>query len=473
MKATSHLKCKKKAGADLKIGITSSLNLDLTINPDFSQVEVDRQVTNLDRFELFFPERRQFFLENGDLFANFGYASIRPFFSRRIGLGVPIRAGARLSGNLNKDWRIGLMDMQTASVKETGLPAQNFAVLSLQRRVFSRSNIGFLFVNKQSMNYASDSLKSVYAPFNRNLGVEFNLGSANNRWTGKMMLLKSFSPGSKSREMVTAGHLQYNARKWSILFQSEYVGKNYNAEVGYVPRNGYFRMNPQFTRYFFPRRGRVLSHGPQVSSSFYFDDQLNSTDYVNSFYYIVNFRDQSVFKTAFLQEYIQLTFPFDPTNSGKDTLAKGSEHNMNTWRTEFTSKPQSVFTYAFITQLGGYFADGKRLNIYGELGYRFQPYVSLLGTASYNRIDLPAPWGLNNFWLIGSHIDITFSNKVFFSTFYQYNEQLKNMNLNARFQWRYQPASDLFIVYTDNYLPAPFSVRNRAVVLKMTYWWNR
>ena len=75
-----------KFGADIKIGITSSLNLDLTINPDFSQVEVDRQVTNLDRFELFFPERRQFFLENGDLFANFGYAGIRPFFSRRIGL---------------------------------------------------------------------------------------------------------------------------------------------------------------------------------------------------------------------------------------------------------------------------------------------------------------------------------------------------------------------------------------------------
>src|SRR5687768_7758372 len=130
---------KKEIGVDAKIAVTSSLNLDLTINPDFSQVEVDRQVTNLDRFELFFPERRQFFLENGDLFANFGYANIRPFFSRRIGLGVPIHAGTRLSGRLNKDWRIGLMDMQTAKVKETGLPGQNFAIVSLQRRIFSRS----------------------------------------------------------------------------------------------------------------------------------------------------------------------------------------------------------------------------------------------------------------------------------------------------------------------------------------------
>lgn len=103
---------KNDFGADAKIAVTSSINLDLTVNPDFSQVDVDRQVTNLDRFELFFPERRQFFLENGDLFANFGYATIRPFFSRRIGLGVPIQYGARISGKINRNWRIGMMDMQ-------------------------------------------------------------------------------------------------------------------------------------------------------------------------------------------------------------------------------------------------------------------------------------------------------------------------------------------------------------------------
>src|SRR5207342_1969534 len=103
---------RKDIGGDAKISVTSSLNLDLTVNPDFSQVEVDKQVTNLDRYELFFPEKRQFFLENGDHFSNFGYANIRPFFSRRIGLNAPINFGARLSGKIDKDWRIGLMDMQ-------------------------------------------------------------------------------------------------------------------------------------------------------------------------------------------------------------------------------------------------------------------------------------------------------------------------------------------------------------------------
>src|SRR6185312_9216788 len=126
---------KREVGLDAKVAVTSSLNLDLTVNPDFSQVEVDQQVTNLDRYELFFPERRQFFLENGDQINNFGYADIRPFFSRRIGLGIPIKYGGRLSGNLNKKWRITLMDMETAKQNDIGLPAQNFAVAAIQRRV--------------------------------------------------------------------------------------------------------------------------------------------------------------------------------------------------------------------------------------------------------------------------------------------------------------------------------------------------
>jgi hypothetical protein len=102
---------------------------------------------------LFFPEKRQFFLENNDLFGNFGFANIRPFFSRRIGLSVPIGFGARLSGNIDKNWRIGMMDMQTKRQDSIGLPAQNFSVVAVQRKIFARSNIRLLFVNKQSLDY--------------------------------------------------------------------------------------------------------------------------------------------------------------------------------------------------------------------------------------------------------------------------------------------------------------------------------
>ena len=467
-------KYRKDVGVDAKIALSSSLNLDLTVNPDFSQVEIDQQVTNLDRFELFFPEKRQFFLENGDLFANFGYPSIRPFFSRRIGLGVPINFGARISGKPDKNWRIGAMDMQTGSVSSIGLPAQNFAVASIQRRVFSRSNIGVIFINKQSLQYhpGADSGKQVYSTYNRNAGIEYNLASSNNIWTGKIMFLKSFSPGKNNSDFVHAAHLQYFSRRWLLYWQHEYVGKNYNAEVGYVPRNGYIKINPQAGYYFFPRSGKVLSHGPKIIYTLYMNESLRRTDDEGILLYTLNFRNQSIFDAWTAHDYVELQQPFDPTNFTKDTLARGTEHRWYSWGTDFVSKPQSIFTYGFSTRFGGYYAKGSRYNITFDIGYRFQPYVSLAIHTTYNNISLPSPWNKTKFWLIGPRIDVTMTNKLFFTTFIQYNEQLNNINLNTRFQWRYKPASDLFIVYTDNYLPAPFSVRNRALMLKLTYWWN-
>ena len=466
---------RKDIGADAKIGLSSSLNLDLTVNPDFSQVEVDKQVTNLDRFELFFPERRQFFLENNDLFANFGYANVRPFFSRRIGLGVPINFGARLSGSLNKNWRIGLMDMQTKHVDETGLPAQNFAVLALQRRVFARSNIRFMFVNKQSVNYdpGKDTTKPLYSRYNRNIGVEYNLASANNLWNGKAMLLKSFSPGKADKDFTHAANLQYASRHWLVAWQHEIVGKNFNAEVGYVPRRDYVKVNPSVAYLFFPKTyGKILSHGPKITSTVFFNGSFGHTDDETILQYIFNKRDQTVFDVWAGNSYVKLLQPFDPTNSNKDTLATGTQHRWNAWGLDYFSRPQQLLTYNLSARFGGYYAEGTRANLIADIGYRFQPYASIALSASYNHIKMPAPWNITDFWLIGPRIDITFTNKLFFTTFVQYNNQQQNINLNTRLQWRYRPASDLFLVYTDNYYPAPLSVRNRAFVLKFTYWWN-
>ncbi len=470
-KATTY---RKDLGIDAKIALSSAINLDLTVNPDFSQVEIDRQVTNLDRYELFFPEKRQFFLENGDLFANFGYASIRPFFSRRIGLGVPINFGARISGKPDKNWRIGAMDMQTRSVSSLGLPAQNFIVASVQRRVFSRSNIGFIFINKQSLNYraGADSGKPVYSVYNRNAGVEYNLASSNNVWTGKVMFLKSFTPGKEGRDFVHAAHLQYNSRHWLVYWQQEYVGKNYNAEVGYVPRNAYIKISPQLNYTFFPKGGKILSHGPRLYYVLYNNESFHRTDDELFAGYNFTFRNQATFTPWLAHDYVQLQQPFDPTNFKKDTLARGTKHRWYAAGADVISKPQSLFTYGLSTRYGGYYASGKRYNVSADIGYRFQPYVSLAINATYNNINLPAPWNVTKFWLIGPRIDVTMTNKLFFTTFIQYNEQINNINLNTRFQWRYKPASDLFIVYTDNYLPAPFYIRNRALLLKLTYWWN-
>jgi hypothetical protein len=403
-------------GLDAKVAVTTSLNLDLTVNPDFSQVDVDQQVTNLDRFELFFPERRQFFLENGDQFTNFGYNNIRPFFSRRIGLGgVPIRFGARLSGKLNKDWRLGVMDMQTGEVPNYGpggetLPAQNFAVLALQRRVMARSNVGVLFVNKQSLNYVPSGPKPLYSLYNRNLGVEYNLASANNLWTGKALYLKSFSPGVSGQDAAYAANLQYNSRRWLVGGQFETVEANYTAEAGYVPRRGFRRLMGTGAYTFFPTGTILLTHGPLLHSGFVFDMAGRVTDNESYLAYPITFRSRAAFTAWTSTDYVRLLQPFDPTNTGREPIVAGSEHSWRAWGTEFTSRPQALFTYGFSSRYGGYFANGTRLNLTTTLGYRFQPPVLMMVSASYNDIRMPAPYGNATFWLVSPRFDLTMTN---------------------------------------------------------------
>ncbi len=474
LEADGDAKTNGKIGGDVKFSLTSSLNLDLTVNPDFSQVEVDRQITNLDRFELFFPERRQFFLENGDLFANFGYDNIRPFFSRRIGLGVPIQAGARISGNLNGKWRLGIMDMQTASVSESGLPSQNFGVLSLQRKVFGRSSIGFMFVNKQSINYPqeNDSINNLYARYNRNFGMEYNLASTNNLWSGKAFFLKSFAPDDIGNGVTQGAHITYNSRKWNWSVKEEWVGEKYTAEVGYVPRRGYVNLSSKLGHVFFPKSGSIVSHGPEFNISYFFNEAFRQTDHLAYMVYQFDFRTRSSLMFFLSDDYVELLSPFDPTRLGLESLAVGTKHQWNAFGWEYESKPQSLFTYAFAGRLGGYYENGNRTSLTADLGYRFQPYVSLNASFNYNHIDLPSPWNQNEFWLIGAEADITFTNKLFFANLFQYNEQTKNLNVNSRLQWRYSPASDLFLVYTNNYFIEPFEGRNWGLTLKFTYWLN-
>lgn len=458
-------------GGDVKIGLTSSLNLDLTVNPDFSQVDVDQQVINLNRYELFFPEKRQFFLENGDLFSNFGYADIRPFFSRRIGLNAPIRFGTRLTGKIDKNWRVGVMDVQTGQSGSANLPGQNFGVVTLQRRVFSRSNIGIMFINKDATGSAPNPGSTANA-YNRNIGLEYNLASSNNLWTGKLLGLKSFTPGIKGRDYVQAANLQYLSKYWTLYLQQQYVGKNYIAEVGYVPRNGYNKLSPLLLHNFFPKAGSVLSHGVQFASTYFFDEHFKRTDNESILSYIITFRNRSVLSFSALDSYVKLLRPFDPTNTGKVLLPVGFENHWNTADVQYASKPQSVFTYLFDVSYGGYYNDGTRLGLTGQVGYRFQPYVNLTLNTSYNDLRLPQPYGNTRFWLIGPRADVTFTNTLYFTTFVQYNEQARNMNINSRLQWRYKPASDVFIVYGDNSIPSPFTVKNRQLTIKWTYWWN-
>ena len=411
-------------------------------------------------------------MENADLFGNFGYDNIRPFFSRRIGLENPIVGGIRLSGNIDEKWRIGLLDIQTQEDRENGLSAENFGVFSLQRKVLDRSTIGMIFVNKQSLSKL-EKTNTTNVDYNRNLGLEYNYFSVDNLWNSKLMYLKSFSPGLNDDDAIFASNFTFNNNHFLGSLQAEYVGENYNAEVGYVPRTRYYKFDTTFRYLFFPEQdSKILSHGPSIGSIQYFNFEGAGIDRGTELGYEVNFKNRSEMMLNFENQFIVLQSPFEPIRTGIRSLEALTEHRWNSINFEYNSKPQSLFTYTLKSSYGGYFLDGKRWLFFSEMRYRFQPYIELNSLVSYNHIKLEEPWGTNGFWLLGIKSNFTFTKNIFFSNLYQYNEQQKLWNFNSRFQWRYKPASDIFLVFNSSDSNMLVPNRNWNLTLKMNYWIN-
>ncbi len=460
--AGTHTTYRKDFGFDAKLGLSTSMNLDMTYNPDFSQAEVDQQVTNLDRFELLFPEKRQFFLENNDLFSSYGLTTVTPFFSRRIGLDAPVLGGARLSGKLGDNWRLGFLDMQTEKTDDQ--LSRNFMVAALQRKIFSRSNIGLILVNKE---YMDEPLKQ---NFNRVAGIDYNLASSNNAWSGKLFYHRSFSPENPGKQYAQGAYLIYNTRRIHAAMGQASVGENYNAEAGYVRRNGYNLLNPEFSFLWVPNK-KVVSHGIVSTANYYFDSGYNQMDHEISVMYKFEFSNRATVDAGVKDYYVLLNQDFDPTHMNSAVLAKGTDYSYQVGFIDYVSDTRSLFNYA-VTLNQGSFYNGNIASVSGHATYRYQPYMNLTMNLSYTDINLPGSFKRSRFWLLGPKLDLTLSDKVFFSSFVQYNEQIDNMNINLRFQWRYKPVSDLFIVYTDNYYTGNWSSRNRALVLKLSYWFN-
>jgi len=468
-------------GGDAKIAVSSALNLDLTINPDFSQVEVDQQVTNLDRFEIFFPERRQFFLENADLFGSFGYTNSRPFFSRRIGvtrdpstgqnIQNPIYGGARVSGKINNNWRVGALDMQAAEDDAINLPSINYAVAAVQRKMFARSNIGLMMINKQAFDTTA---------YNRLIGVDYNLASKDSRWTGKFFYHRSFDNAKKDSTYSTTASLNYAVPnyEWSLLYQD--IGANFNPEVGFVRRKRYKRFAPEGFYNFYPKSKIINSHGPGFDIDYQWNDLYNTTDWDANLWYRTKFQNTATFFTRIRRDYVYLFSPFDPSGSGGLELPAGTGYYWNSVIIGYDSDARKKLFFQLDSRFGEYY-NGYRQNIEGTLSYRIQPYAVLSMDFSYNHIRLPEPYSNSDLVLLGPKFDFTFSRKVFWTTFVQYNNQINNVNINSRLQWRFRPVSDLFLVYTDNYFAESFengdifyvgAPKFRSLVLKFTYWLN-
>ena len=471
-----------KFGGDAKFTIGNSLNLDLTINPDFSQVEVDQQVTNLTRFEISLPERRQFFIENSDLFADFGNnRDSNPFFSRRIGIAKDangntiennIIGGVRLSGKVNNNLRVGFLTMQTAEDIKNEIPTVNNSVITLQQKVFKRSNISVMFINKQATkeySFLTDEDK-----YNRIIGLDYRLASEDNTWVGKYFLHKSFTQGVKDKNYSAGFSTQYFNRDFNVRLSGVYVGDNYESDLGFLRRTDIFKITPKIERTFWPIESAIQKHSFSITPIFIWKPDLNfkNSDYAVISRWQANFKNTGEFTAEMYNRFTYLFSTFDPTGTdGAIALPIDSSYKYTTVSLGYRSDKRKTLSYQIEPSIGTFF-NGKKYSFEANLAWRIQPKFSGSLQVNYDKIDLPDPYPDASIWLIGPKVDLTFNKSIFWSAFIQYSSQQKNIGINTRLQWRFAPLSDLFIVYNDNYFSNGFAPRFKSLNLKLTYWLN-
>ncbi len=472
------------AGGDAKMAIGDGMNLDLTLNPDFSNVEVDDIFTNLTRFELRLPERRQFFIDNSDLFGSFGnfFNEARPFFSRRIGLARDtannliqnrIIGGARLSGKLNENWRLGFLNIQTAADTPNEIASNNNMMLALQRKIASRSNIGVFMVNRQT--FGDYDFVETNQKYNRVIGADYNLASKDNVWSGRFYVHKSLNPDDTKGNYSAQAIATYNKNDWIFITDWVYVDNDFQADLGFVPRTDIFKMGNFAQRFFYPKNRTIVNrYNAQLLFINYFRPTLDFklSDYFLRATWETEFKNQAQLTANYINQYIFLTAEFDPTRTdGGVPLAGDKGYTFNQANLEYTSNNTNLLTYTINTTLGEFF-NGNRYSVGGTIAYRVQPWAQFSLALNYDGIRLPDPHPSADLWLVTPRFDITFSRSVFWTTLIQYSNQRKNLGINSRLQWRFAPLSDLYLVYNDNYYTTDFAPRFRSINLKVSYWLN-
>lgn len=469
-----------KVGGDARFTIGNSLNLDVTINPDFSQVEVDNAITNLSRFEVGLPERRQFFIENSDLFADFGDPrAANPFFSRRIGIAEDaegntiinnIVAGARLSGKLNNNLRVGLLNMQTQKDEINEISANNNTVIALQHRVFSRSNISAIFVNRQATG--NEIFVEPGEQYNRLIGLDYNLANEDNSWNGKFYLHKSFSPGVERKDFSGGARIEYNRNNWRATSATLFVNEDFNSDLGFIPRKDIFRNFSKLERLIFPKSGAINRHIFSLNSFYVWRPELDFTlgDRTLSPQWEAEFKNTASLAVKPRARFTKLFDTFDPSRSEGLELPEGSEYSYNSIELEYNSDRRKALSYTSNATYGDYF-NGEILTLRAGATLRLQPKLIIGFNARYDKINLPAPYSDNDIWLVSPRVEVTFTKNLFWNTLLQYSTLQDNFGINSRLQWRFAPLSDLFLVYNDNYFTdTTFAPRFRSINLKLTYW---
>ena len=468
-------------GADIKIPIGSSLNLDLTINPDFSQVEVDDQIVNLTRFEISLPEKRQFFTENSDLFSDFGNTRDGlPFFSRRIGVAKDINgntienritSGIRLSGKINKNLRIGILNMITDQDIKNNIPSNSNSLITLRHKVFNRSNISLFFIDRRSTKDFEFLNKGEKA--NSVLGLEYNLASKDSKWTGKAFFHKSYKSDDKN-DNSTGFVINKNTLKNSYGIKTIYTGDDYQSDLGFYRRTGFLKIRPTYTYKIYPKSDKINRYEFEQSYTILYQPQNDFliSDKVHTSKFEIRYLDQSNIEFQVQNWYQYLDESFDPTRSGGIPLPANEIYKFTDYEISYRSDVRKLITFNNEISYGSFYG-GTKFSLNNQINWRKQPNFVYSLKLNYNKINLPNPYSDGELWLVSQKFDFTFTKKFFWTSYIQFNSQNDNFGINSRIQWRFAPLSDLYFVYNDNYLAEnDFIPRFRSFNIKMTYWLN-
>jgi len=455
-----------EVGLDVKYRLSRGLTLDLTYNTDFSQVEVDTQQINLTRFSLFFPEKRDFFLENATLFRMGDLPNERGsgtrseetqlFYSRRIGLSsdgqpLPLLGGARLSGQIGH-FSLGLLNIHQEESFDA--PSNNFTVARLRRDILARSDIGAIFINRaggQSGDY------------NRTYGFDANL-LLQQKLNINTFVAATQTPGLESENVQTKISSRWDDDYWYTQGLFADIGRNFNPEVGFVSRRGV--RNYQYNLGLKPRTTEdryIRELHPHVELKYFTDRQNRTLTKIGHYAFQTFFRDGSSLEVSYNTNFERLGLPF-PIHP--DVTIPPGDYFFNDWGLAYASDGSKLF-YGSLRLFKGDFYDGRKSSARIRGGLSVRPRIVTEVTYEYNSVDVNA--GQFQADLYSWRFNYSFSPTMFIDTFVQYNSTTEKVLANIRFTWEHHPLSHLSLVFTEDRLTGTGNDLFRAIILKYTH----
>ena len=461
-----------RVGFDAKWGITKELTADLTYKTDFAQVEDDLQRVNLTRFNLFFPEKREFFLEGQGLF-RFGGVSLRApvgrasntpvlFFSRRIGLNngrpVPIVGGGRLTGRAGR-YSIGMLNIQSGDEPEAAARPTNFTVLRIKRDLFRRSSIGALYTRRAETSGA--------AGVNETFGIDA-LYSSSRSLNVNAYLAQTRTPGLQGDDTSHLVRFNYNADRYGLQLEQLSVERNFNPEVGFLRRTDFqrkfasARFSPRPARTHMEAVRRFVYQG----SVEYFengDGRVETRETVGSF--VLELLNSDNLTVEYVRDYEFIPRPF-AIGSGV-TVPEGG-YDYQSGEVSYFFGTQHTLSGTLSYQEGSLYDGRKRTVSFATGRLKLSPQLAIEPVISANWVKLP--WGDFTSAVVSGRVTYTVTPRMFVSTLIQHNSSTRTLNINARLRWEYLPGSELFVVYSDgrDTLPRGFpELSNRAFIVKL------